>query len=393
MTSLSSIRAGHRAAFLWVVAGLALVAASISGYLLFLSIAERKAAGCGDGSGCDQVLGSAWSHVGNIPVAAPAVLLYVGIAVAAGWTRFAWLPRRKRLAWSMLVGLSLVAAVAGLWFTYLQIARVHAFCPWCLSVHALGLLILLLVGWILPRLSTDSSANGAPGPSRLALAGGAALLCVGALAASQLLFPPPVLPARVYRTTLPAGTLELTLSDVPTLGATGAPHVVTVLVDYSCPHCRSLHRSLDRALTKYPNDLCIAIVVVPINNTCNPHLKLPAPERHRYACDLAKLSLAVFRASPKAFAAYDHILFDPEIPLEPVEARQRAAELVGAEALRRAEADPWVAERLAKNMEVFAATGAGPVPVLILPGEMATRMPEDPNWATRFLEEKLKLSK
>ena len=127
-----------------MIIALALGAAGVSAYLTKLSISEEKAAGCSADAGCDQVLGSAWSHLAGVPVAALATALYLLIGLTAISLLKAWLPRSRRRLGSLLFSLTLAAAGAGVWFVFLQVARVHAYCPWCLSVHACGFALLLL---------------------------------------------------------------------------------------------------------------------------------------------------------------------------------------------------------------------------------------------------------
>src|SRR5215213_2502249 len=58
----------------WCIVAIAGIAAGISGYLLWRTLAEAGAPpGCGPDSGCEQVLSSRWSTWMNLPVAAPAV--------------------------------------------------------------------------------------------------------------------------------------------------------------------------------------------------------------------------------------------------------------------------------------------------------------------------------
>src|SRR5687768_762544 len=74
------------AAVLWLLRVLALAAAGVAGYLLFVSWTEGGLpVGCGEGSGCKAVLTSQWSRVGPVPVSAPALLLYLGLFVATFW--------------------------------------------------------------------------------------------------------------------------------------------------------------------------------------------------------------------------------------------------------------------------------------------------------------------
>lgn len=383
----------------WLVRPLALAAAGASAYLFALSLADRAPVGCGVESSCGEVLQSDWSKVLGVPVAGLAVALYLTVLVVTFvLARSARRPRRARRAWATLLCLASAAAAAGGWFVYLQLAVVGDLCPWCVGVHAAGLVLLLGVAISL----LARGGRGTPEELRplrpltrrhAAVASVIGLAGAGALAGTQVLFPPLPEPPRVYRAALPGGPLELALNDVPTLGRPRASHPVAVVADYTCKHCRAVHLSLGVALAKHPEELCVAVLAVPMNIRCNRYMRRAPPPVHEHACELAKLSLAVYRAAPRAFPAFDGWLFEPEEPRGPAAARAKAVELVGADALARAEIDPWIADRLRRNADIWGDVGAKTVPVLILPGEVAAQMPEDAGWATTFLEAKLGLGR
>ncbi len=90
--------------------------------------------------------------------------------------------------------------------------------------------------------------------------------------------------------------------------------------------------------------------------------------RFEHACELARLSLAVWRADRKAFAAFDHWLLDPETPRGPAEARRQAEESVGAAALEAALRDGWIDRQIAANVQAYNDSGADRNPVIMSPG-------------------------
>ena len=103
---------------------LALVAAGIAAYLLFLALANKGLpAGCGDNSGCAEVLTSRWSVIAGIPVRAPAVLVYLSVFVMS------LLPSRP-LSRSLLTITSFVLLYSAVWFVGLQLFYLEAICPW-----------------------------------------------------------------------------------------------------------------------------------------------------------------------------------------------------------------------------------------------------------------------
>src|SRR5688500_7108299 len=130
-------RRGAGAAWLWTVRSAAAVALALSGYLLVISVQGHRA-GCGAGHGCESVLASRWSRWLGVPVAAPALVVYAAILLASFRLR-----RPGRGGWPLLAAAT-IAAGAAAWFVVLQVRAVEALCPYCLAVHACGLLIGVL---------------------------------------------------------------------------------------------------------------------------------------------------------------------------------------------------------------------------------------------------------
>jgi uncharacterized membrane protein len=385
-----------RPALLWGVRLLALVAAGLSGYLLYVSLTSAAPAGCGPDSGCEQVLDSRWARWLGLPVSAAAVAAYLAILVAT----FAAGPERapfvRRRAWLALLALSLAAGGAAAWFLFVQFAWLSALCPYCLAVHACGLLILGLVLWGVLAGRHREAAIGTPG-ARAAMVG-LAILAVAALVAGQmfvapqarenvkvtatpnLALPAPAIapatpgdrPKRVYRAKLESATLEVDLWDFPSLGPAEAPQSMLLLADYTCKHCRDLHGHMKTALARYPGQFFFTVIPVPMSAGCNYRVQRTHPD-HEFACDLARLALAVWRAKPEAFGQMDEYLFSLGSETHRVNsgdvanARIRADQLVGKEELAKAWADPWVERTLKQGVDVYASLGGGQIPKRVFP--------------------------
>ena len=335
-----------------------MIAGAVSIYLLWLSLTARAPAGCGPSSGCEEVLTSRWSRWFGVPVSGFAVATYLAIAAVALLLLRTTSPVRRPLLAAALLALGVAAGGAAGWFTYLQFDRLGYICPYCIGVHCCGLLVAgLVIAWVL--------LNRREQPATVAV--------------GQVLQPerkPPVQPAKAVSLHLRGGSLAVDLSQVPRMGPASAPHTVIVLADYTCPHCREMHAALPAVVEHYKGQVALALVPVAMNSKCNPLVAVTDP-RHTYACDLAKLALAVWRAKPEAHREMDAYLFAPEEPRNPADARRKAVELVGEPALARAEADPWVAERLAKDIEVYRVAGAGSIPKLIFPQDAVSLPPKD----------------
>lgn len=134
--------------FLALIAVPMLIAFGISGYLTYVTLTASKIAGCsgGDLFDCSHVIYSKWSKFMGIPVSALALGTYVAMILATGVTCFKNLSSPTRLvAWSAVTGLAIAAAMAGLYFIYLQVFVLEHLCPWCLGAHTCGLIIALAV--------------------------------------------------------------------------------------------------------------------------------------------------------------------------------------------------------------------------------------------------------
>jgi uncharacterized membrane protein/protein-disulfide isomerase len=377
---------------LWAVAALAAAAAGISGYLFWLSLTALAPAGCGPSSGCEEVLTSRWSRWFGVPVSAPAVVTYLAIAgVAIGVTRTRASSRRTLLAGALLA-LGLAAGGAAGWFTYLQFVRLGHLCPYCLGVHVCGLLVAaLVIAWVL--LNGRGREGAIVGWRAGTTAAAIAVIAVTTIAVGQALQPerhPPVQPAKAETYRLPGGSLVVDVTQLPRLGPATAPHRVIVLADYTCPHCRDLHAALPAVIEHYKGQVSLTLMPVAMNSKCNPLVAVTDP-RHTYACDLAKLALAVWRAKPEAYGDMDAYLFAPEEPRTPADAHRKAVDLVGEAALARAEADPWVPERLAKDIDVYRVAGAGSIPKLIFPQDAISFPPKDAKKLIELIDYQLDL--
>jgi uncharacterized membrane protein len=108
-------------------------------YLTVIALTGETAA-CGGQAGCSQVLGSAYSKMAGIPVAAFGVAGYFTAFTFAIFAAFDYARARKFFA--LTVG-ALFAAT--LWLLYVQAFLLHAFCRYCLFSAAICFLLMGLV--------------------------------------------------------------------------------------------------------------------------------------------------------------------------------------------------------------------------------------------------------
>ena len=119
-------------------------------YLTVIALTGETAA-CSGQAGCFEVLGSAYSKVAGIPVAAFGVAGYFTAFTFATFAAFNY-PRARKF-FAITVGLMFLAT---LWFLYVQAFLLHAFCRYCLFSAAITFLLMgLVVASPSPRASED----------------------------------------------------------------------------------------------------------------------------------------------------------------------------------------------------------------------------------------------
>lgn len=108
-------------------------------YLAVMALTGETAA-CSGQAGCFEVLGSTYSRIAGIPVAAFGVAGYFSAFTFATFAAFNY-PRARKF-FAIMVGLLFVAT---LWFLYVQAFILHAFCRYCLFSAAITFLLMGLV--------------------------------------------------------------------------------------------------------------------------------------------------------------------------------------------------------------------------------------------------------
>lgn len=359
---------------------LALCAAALSLYLAALALLTgRLPPGCGEGSGCGDVLTSAWARLFGIPVSLPAIGMYIALATLICLS--ARIPAARR--WVILCAACILAAVV--WFIVLQAVVLRAFCVYCMVDHTLGALaaVAALVGCV----REEGRMPWGPAAAGIALTG----LMVTAQALQ---------PHTPYRLNLPAGNdfdvpypggrylglrdgaFQLRLEEEPVLGDLQAERALVLMVDYACLHCRHLHHLTHELLDADPGRVVVSVLPTPIHPDCNPLItSLPDP-RFEESCELARCSLAVFVAAPDQWPAFDAWMFASERNRSQEEAFEHARALVGPNALDQALAGDRVKAMLRRNVSAWGDIpvqheGERRVPVAWTPGQAPIVGPVD----------------
>ena len=362
----------------WVLAGLTTLALVLTVIMSWHYLAGGSIAGCGGGSPCDKVLGSRWSEIGGmLPVSGLAMGVYLALLVAGFFTGPAAELPVRRMAWGTMLIMAGAVAGSAMWFTVVQKWIIGAFCPYCLAAHITGMLLAVLIIWRSVRAADhggrqdDHPASGKRlfrpvQVTGLVLAG---IFAAGLLAVTQVI----TAPAAVYSDGVSQENApEVDYHAVPMTGSPDAPFVVTLLFDYQCTHCQQLHFLLDEAVQLYGGRLAIMLCPAPLDPGCNSFIP-PGRDEFRNSCELARISLAVWRAGREVFPEFENWMFTFETgdrwhPRSPEAARAKAVELVGRDKFDAALSDPWIETYLQTSIGIFGRTiqnGKGGIPKLI----------------------------
>lgn len=329
--------------------------------------------GCGAGSGCDSVLSTRWSSLfGFIPVSSLAAGLYLAMLLCCavllkGEDEELLLVVQK----AMLVMCGAIFGSA-LWFIALQQFEVHAFCKYCMSVHAAGLAVSALVLKFvhLVRNGSDDAGYSVSKPLMFKLFA-AGLILAGCLALLQV----SIKADPIYQR---GESLELLPSvnpdEFPVIGDPSSDAVIEILFDYQCSHCRSTHALLEKIAAENEGRVAFVLCPSPLSPACNPYIPHDANESFLGSCELAEYALAVWRTDRSLFWKYDAWLFgldeDSWSPRRITDARLKAEEMLGgADVLKNAmENDGWIPLAIARTTEIFGRTtssGKSGIPRLI----------------------------
>lgn len=358
----------------------------ISIYLGWVSLTGDQAMGCGIESGCGAVLSSRWAYFLGVPVSLGAVLIH-GLVLACTITLSSRLQMSHwSRAWSCLAFAAVVLLSVGVWFVALQVLAVGSLCAYCLTAHALGGVVgVLVLGKIVSgRVVLDlSNPMERVLPGRFLPAGIVGFSAVLLVAAGQLVFRPksydvqavrpksvgsstattvaitsspaaPSVPAMMRPMTLADGMITFDLAAVPVIGSLQASNVVVHLFDYSCKHCRALHPLLTKVVHGLSNQVAVALLSAPLDMACNPLVKAPIPD-HTNACFYAQCGLAVWKTDPAKLAEFDDWIFAPEHPPLPDLARAEAIRLVGADKFEAAMKDPGMERQMSLGVRLLEA--------------------------------------
>jgi uncharacterized membrane protein len=339
----------------------ALLGATLAGYLWWLRQSQAIHPGCHAGGDCSYLWFGAWGTWFGLPVSALALVPYASVLAGI------WLSRRTNVAET---GLKLLAAVAVFllvmvgWFMVLQAVVIGQWCRLCLISHFLSTMTAGLVFFWLKKNGQQHPASGPWFHGRAGLVGAiAGLIAIAGHSlsghqATDLQFKPlPVTTPlqRVNRDTIRIFEREANLRrDALILsGQETAPVVVVILSDYTCNECRRLSGQMRHLLASDPDRYLEVVLPAPLDATCNPAVIRGRPAEGQ-ACELAKIACVVGSLSPAEFPEFHAWLMRGAQPPSLDMARQRAQALLpSGRQLTEELSRPENLRPLALGLEVF----------------------------------------
>ena len=330
---------------------LAAIVLLLSVVLCIHSISGHGLIGCSQGTSCNAVLGSKWSFLfGIVPVSALAVGVWIAYLICITLYNRNADPELKRFLCRILQVLSGAVAGSALWFIWLQSHMIKAFCPYCMTAHILGLILsVLTVIWCTRQKAGHTILNISLG-----------LIMAVALAIVQFTTTPLTLAERGFtQEPLP----ELCAQELPVTGDPDAPHVISLLFDWQCSHCREVHGMLPDVVDRLQGKVAFMLCPISLSRQCNPLIPQGNTDRFTGSCQLLHIGLALWRTDPIAYSSYEEWYWgDPSKGWNPPgveDATAYASNLIGAERLESAMKDPWIESYMQTVLQIFSRTSSG----------------------------------
>ena len=338
----------------------------LSVILCIHSISGHGLIGCTQGTHCTIVLGSRWSFLfGIIPVSALAAGAYLTLLACILLTDNKWTEAQEQqfLFHAVLIISGAIIGCA-IWFIWLQSQMIRAFCPYCMIVHILGIVISVLsVIWCIKQKTSHILLNILIG-----------VLIAAALAVVQFTTTPRTLAERGF---INEPLRYPDAKEMPVIGNPDAKHTVTLLFDWQCSHCRRTHIILPDAVSLLSDSIAVVCCPVSMSRECNPHIS-PGIDRFAGSCTFMRIGLAIWRTNPDAYREYEEWFFGTDLshgwnPPTVEQATAKAEQLIGTEQLNDAMQGRWMENYIRIVNELFGRTSRGAtsaIPRLIYNGHI-----------------------
>ncbi len=210
-----------------------LLVAVVASTALWLDYTREAPSFCGGQSGCAAVKASPLSHVFGVPLPTVGLVVFIGLFLAV-------LGAEKPSQWKIVAAMLTAAGLGGLGLIGYQLFRIHAICPWCVTVDG-SAAVAAILGWLIAAREPVEE----PWRARFVW------LAVGivAVAAPKSWAGAPLKPVE-----LPAAIRELQTDRID----------VILFTDFECPYCRRLHHDVHARLEADPTKFHLVRVMVPL---------------------------------------------------------------------------------------------------------------------------------
>jgi protein-disulfide isomerase/thiol-disulfide isomerase/thioredoxin/uncharacterized membrane protein len=285
------------------------VAAAAAGYLLYAYIQKHldpsyeSICAISATFDCDKLNTSDWGKIAGVPITVFAIPTYAALAGLVLRSRRADAAGRGAL--NLLIGTLIGASVYGAFLFYVMVAHHDVYCPFCLTMDAMAVAVLVLA--LIGRKSLGVGASDYVGPLKRAVATGLGvlLLPMGVHLASVSSYEAAVQQEADAGVDLsqPAAAVALVAgggagarakqldgknyyipiqADDAVFGPADAKVTIVEFADFQCGYCKKLFYALKPLKDKYKGQsVRFVFKHFPMGTKCNSTIK---NNRHKYAC-------------------------------------------------------------------------------------------------------------
>jgi len=374
----------------WLLIGVGLLTA---GYLLVrtFSLLDKPSPGAIDvcsavfGTACDETLSDRRSWILGIPLAGWGIVFYS----ALGGLLITGRVMRDRFEREAVTGALLIAVVgvlAGIGLVIMQTTSSASWCPLCLLIHLVNLLLMVslkgLTGRTMGELARSVKAAlaymiGRETTTQRETAWKVLAFCNAALFAAlvyQWVYVEMRVRTQAGNHIDPAGIVAAfegrPRQDVPVspedprLGSANAPVEMVVFSSFQCPGCRKLAAEYPRLVTQFEGGLSIVFKHYPLSTNCNPRL---STDQHPASCQAAFAAQASVRQ--KRFWEFHDALFSSAQEVSPEVIDRIVDELeLDAERLAADTRDPAIRKAVADDIALGTELRIPGTPAVFLNG-------------------------
>ena len=161
------------------------------------------------------------------------------------------------------------------------------------------------------------------------------------------------------------GRQTVFVKDHPIIGDPNTPELFVKLFDYTCPDCRRLHGQLERFQKKRSEPIAVLLMPVPMNKKCNPYV-IKDGNRHVFACELARIAIAIWMEEPTRFAKFHHWMMESSEPPSLPACKEMGRRILGGQRFENVISSSEVNRRLDYYTKIYRAAGAKVIPKLFV---------------------------